>query len=106
MTYLLNFSTNLEHSFVHIVNGIQYKIHIHYNQYLKSYYMNLDKYTTEGFVNILNSCILTTGADLLKQYEYLNLGKLMLIPIKQNQWDKLPDTETLKGDYILLWEHD
>lgn len=106
MVNIINFSTNLSHTFTHTVNGKQYKIHIIYNKYLKTYYMNIDKVTSSGYENIINSIILTMGIDLLQQYQYLNLGKLWLTPIKSKSFANLPNTETLKSDYIFLWEHD
>lgn len=105
MVYKFDFPSNSSFSFTHLVNKIYYKIHILYDSYTDSYYMNVDKYINNNFVNIINSIKLTTGINLFLQFSYLNLGNFFVIPNTDTQYKYDPKASTIKTNYIILWEH-
>lgn len=105
MLNYLQFTSNKSHNFIHRVNGVSYKIHIRYDAYNSSYYMNIDKNIGGLYTNIISNIRLTTGVNLLLQYQHFNLGDLRLIPYKDTEFDKIPNTDTIVQDYAILWEH-
>lgn len=106
MTYQFDFPSNTSYSFIHLVNGTYYKIHILYDAHTDSYYMNVDKYENNEFVNIINSINLTTGLDLFLQFKYLGLGSFFIIPATDKQYRNDPRASTIKNSYFIIWEHD
>lgn len=105
-TYQFDFPTNNNYSFIHLANGNYYKLHILYDTLTDSYYMNIDKYIDNKFVNIINSVKLVVGMNLLLQYDYFDIGQIYVIPISDTLYDKDPSAGTIKNGYFILWEHD
>lgn len=105
MEYALKFTTNKSHNFTHIVNGITYKLHIMYESISDSYYINVDKFTSNKFENIINSVKITTGIDLFSQYSYLGLGRFWVVPVQDSLYSQIPSANTLVLGYIMIWEH-
>ena len=106
MEHYISFSSSNSHNFDEIVNGNSVKLHILYNYYLKTYYINVDIYRDEDYVNIISGLQMTTGTNLLSQWSYLNLGSLELIPMNTKYLDSLPTPETIMENYILVWDYD
>ena len=103
--YQFEFSSNTNYSFIHLVNGIYHKIHILYDSSTDSYYMNVDKYINNDFVNIINNVRITMGVNVFLQFQYYNLGEFLIIPITDKLYRKDPSSSTIKNGYIILWSH-
>lgn len=100
MLKAIQFKTYKPYNFVVDLNGQNIRIHLRYNDYLNSYYINVDKQVSGVYVNILNSVALTTGIDLFMQHPQLNLGEFYIVPLKTDLYDKDPSAETIQ-DYMI-----
>ena len=105
MTYKFDFPTNSSFNFVHLVNNVQHKVHILYNSYDDTYYMDIDKFVDGKYINILNSIRLTLGVDLFLQYKYYNLGEFLIIPTTSKVYKSDPKAATIKENFFILWTH-
>lgn len=105
MTYQLTIQTNTNHSFTHFVNGAYLKVHILYDGYTDSYYMNIDRQENGVYKNIVNSIKLVIGVNILEQYSYLNLGDMFLIPATDRLFRDEPNASTINTGYFILWSH-
>lgn len=105
MIYKFDFPTNVSFNFIHLVNNIQHKIHVLYNSYDDTYYMNIDKFEDGKYKNILNSIRVTLGINLFLQYNYYNLGSFFVIPTTSKVYRNDPKASTIKDNYFILWEH-
>jgi hypothetical protein len=100
MVKAVQFKTFKPYNFVMDLNNVKVKIHLRYNSYLNSYYIDVDKQISGKYVNVINSVALTTGVNLFMQHPQLNLGEFYIIPLKTDLYDKDPTAETIQ-DYMI-----
>ena len=99
----INFKSARPYSFTTDVNGQRIKLHVRYNSYSDTYYLNVDRFINGQYENIINGIPLVTGIDLFLQYPQFNLGELMIIPFKPEYYDKIPNAETIVNNFQILW---
>lgn len=106
MVIRLSFIDNASYNFTHVVNNNTYRIHVRYDTYSDTYFLNFDKYEKGEYVNIINNIVLTTGMNLLEQFTYYHLGSMYLIPYGDYALNSYPSNKNIVTNYSLLWEHD
>lgn len=104
--YQITIPTNKNHSFLHFVHGVYLRVHILYDNYTDTYYMNIDKQQNGQYNNVVNSIKLVVGVNILEQYDYLNLGRMFLIPVTDKLYGKEPTADTINTGFFILWSHD
>lgn len=100
---IIEFKTYKQYNFSTFVNGSKVRIHVRYNDYLDRYYINIDRYVNNQYINIIKSVMLYTGVDILFQHPQFNLGKLFVIPTKKELYSEDPKSSTIQN-YLLFWE--
>ena len=103
---ILNFATNVSHTFSHSIGNSIFKLHILYSPHKDKYVLNVDKLIEGKYVNIINSITLTTGVNLFLQYQYYGLGQLWIIPMTDDVSGEIPSSDTLQDKYVMFWVHD
>lgn len=106
MTYSFAFRSNSSYSFTHIVDGTSYRIHVVYDTYTDSYYIDIDKLVNGAFSRLIQGIRVTTGINLLLQYSYLNLGGIWVIPLTDDVFSEIPSAGTIVDRFVFVWEHD
>lgn len=106
MVYAFSFRSNASYNFTHAVQGTSYRVHMIYDRYTDSYYMSIDKLVNGAFKRILQGVRVTTGINILLQYNYLAIGGIWIIPISDDVIDKIPGAATSVSSYIFTWIHD
>lgn len=100
---VIMFKSARPYNFTYTVNEQKIRVHVRYNSYKDSYYLNVDRYEKGNYKNLINSIPLTTGVDLFIQHPQFELGSLFVIPTKKEYYDKDPKSETIKDNYMLMW---
>lgn len=106
MIYSFNFKSNSSYNFVHTVKGTSYKVHFVYDVYTDSYYMSIDKLVNNAFSRVVSSIRVTTGINLLLQYQYLEIGGIWVIPTNDVTRSEIPGASTITNGFTFIWEHE
>ena len=83
------------------INGVvvTFFVTVSYNEIAKYWVMEI----SDSNQNLLLSDVpLVTGLDLLRQYQYLVIGSLYLLPVGQQSED-YPNSTNLGTAFILIW---
>lgn len=105
MVVKLDFITNRSYNFKRIINNNTFKIHLKYNDFKDCYYINIDKYENNSYINKVNGILIVCGIDLFLPFKYLGLGSLFVIPNLIELYDIIPNANNLIGNYYMLWEN-
>lgn len=106
MVYAFSFKSNASYNFTHVVQGNSYRVHMIYDRYTDSYYIRIDKLVNGAFTRLLQGVRITTGINILLQYNYLELGGIWVIPISDNTVNDIPNASTIVSGYVFTWIHD
>ena len=101
MTKMIQFKTYKPYNFVMDVNNKRIRIHIRYNSYTDSYYMNVDRLNQGLYENIINSIALVTGVDLFLQHPQFDLGEFWVVPFKTDYYSESPKASTIQN--FVIW---
>lgn len=122
--YYLAFRDNVPYSFTHIIKGTTFKIYLKYDNLADRYYIDIYRLENNEYVPKVYGLYLTTGANIVSQYQYLDLGQLYIVPKTDEYYGFLetgkinvegsiettygsyPTADTIVDGFMMMWQHE